>query len=136
MTIRATKPIENAGSAVADRRRALAGRLLVFSLADLAVLREAMLREMFLAKNVRLPCDDLRRADHAFERRAALRARRERRIGQLLQALDAAAAYPATLRACADAAMALKPQLRVLLQYHCGSPVLRTRQLMMDLQSL
>jgi DNA repair protein RecO (recombination protein O) len=54
----------------------------------------------------------------------------------LQQALDAAAAYPATLRACADAAMALKPQLRVLLQYHCGSPVLRTRQLMMDLQSL
>ena len=42
----------------------------------------------------------------------------------------------AQLRACADAAMALKPQLRVLLQYHCGSPVLRTRQLMMDLQSL
>jgi len=54
----------------------------------------------------------------------------------LQQALDAAAAYPATLRACADAAMALKPQLRALLQYHCGSPVLRTRQLMMDLQSL
>ncbi len=30
----------------------------------------------------------------------------------------------------------LKPQLRAVLQYHCGSPVLRTRQLMMDLQSL
>ena len=54
----------------------------------------------------------------------------------LQQALDAPAAYPATLRACADAAMALKPQLRALLQYHCGSPMLRTRQLMMDLQSL
>ncbi|MFT3814106.1 MAG: DNA repair protein RecO [Acidovorax sp.] len=43
--------------------------------------------------------------------------------------------YPATLRACAAAAAELKPQLRTLLQYHCGSP-LRTRQLLMDLQSL
>jgi hypothetical protein len=33
-------------------------------------------------------------------------------------------------------AQALKPQLRHLLQYHCGSTMLRTRQLMMDLQSL
>ena len=31
---------------------------------------------------------------------------------------------------------ALKPLLRALLQYHCGSPLLRTRQLMMDLQTL
>jgi DNA repair protein RecO (recombination protein O) len=30
----------------------------------------------------------------------------------------------------------LKPQLRALLHYHCGVPTLRTRQLMMDLQSL
>ncbi len=35
-----------------------------------------------------------------------------------------------------EQALALKPQLRALLQYHCGSPMLRTRQLMMDLQSL
>ncbi|QYY24800.1 DNA repair protein RecO [Diaphorobacter sp. MNS-0] len=54
----------------------------------------------------------------------------------LQQALDAAAAYPATLRAVAPVAAELKPQLRALLQYHCGSPLLRTRQLMMDLQSL
>ena len=46
------------------------------------------------------------------------------------------AAYPATVRACAAGASALKPQLRQLLQYHCGSPLLRTRQLMMDLQTL
>lgn len=46
------------------------------------------------------------------------------------------AAYPATVRACAAVASALKPQLRHLLQYHCGSPLLRTRQLMMDLQTL
>jgi len=36
----------------------------------------------------------------------------------------------------APVAAELKPQLRALLQYHCGSPLLRTRQLMMDLQVL
>jgi len=57
---------------------------------------------------------------------------------QALQAaLDShASSYTATLRACAPVAAELKPQLRALLQYHCGSPTLRTRQLMMDLQSL
>lgn len=54
----------------------------------------------------------------------------------LQQALQAGAAYPALLRAAAPLAAPLKPQLRTLLQYHCGSPLLRTRQLMMDLQSL
>ena len=54
----------------------------------------------------------------------------------LQQALEAPAGYPAVLRACAGVAAELKPLLRQLLQYHCGSPVLRTRQLMMDLQSL
>ena len=54
----------------------------------------------------------------------------------LQRALDDAASYTATLRACAPVAAELKPQLRAVLQYHCGSPVLRTRQLMMDLQSL
>jgi len=51
-----------------------------------------------------------------------------------------AAGYTAVLRTVADAgapaAAELKAQLRALLQYHCGSPLLRTRQLMMDLQSL
>ena len=42
----------------------------------------------------------------------------------------------ALLRACAPVALELKPQLRALLQYHCGSPLLRTRQLMLDIQSL
>ncbi|MFY3385312.1 DNA repair protein RecO [Paracidovorax sp. MALMAid1276] len=54
----------------------------------------------------------------------------------LQRALDDAASYTATLRACAPVAAELKPQLRAVLQYHCGSPVLRTRQLMIDLQSL
>jgi DNA repair protein RecO (recombination protein O) len=30
----------------------------------------------------------------------------------------------------------LKPQLRALLHYHCGVSTLRTRQMMLDLQSL
>ncbi|CAB5652638.1 Recombination protein O [Comamonas aquatica] len=60
-----------------------------------------------------------------------------RQWGLLQQALaQGESAYLATVRACAAVATALKPQLRHLLQYHCGSPLLRTRQLMMDLQTL
>ncbi|SDM18293.1 DNA replication and repair protein RecO [Oryzisolibacter propanilivorax] len=60
---------------------------------------------------------------------------------QLRQALEAGDAtpegpYPAVLRASAPVAAELKGQLRALLQYHCGAPLLRTRQLMMDLQNL
>jgi DNA repair protein RecO (recombination protein O) len=40
------------------------------------------------------------------------------------------------LRACAEVASALKPQLRALLNYHCGVSTLRTRQMMVELQSL
>ena len=40
------------------------------------------------------------------------------------------------LRACVPAAQALKPQLRGLLHYHCGVTVLKTRQMMIDLQNL
>ena len=54
----------------------------------------------------------------------------------LQRALDEVASYTATLRACAPVSSDLKPQLRALLQYHCGSPMLRTRQLMIDLQAL
>jgi DNA repair protein RecO (recombination protein O) len=43
--------------------------------------------------------------------------------------------FTTLLRECAAVAGELKPQLRGLLQYH-GHPVLRTRQFMMDLQSL
>jgi DNA repair protein RecO (recombination protein O) len=56
--------------------------------------------------------------------------------GALQQAQEAGTAYTALLRAVAPVAAELKPQLRALLQYHCGHPLLRTRQLMMDLQSL
>jgi DNA repair protein RecO (recombination protein O) len=41
-----------------------------------------------------------------------------------------------TLRACAGVMAELKPQLRTLLHYHCGVKTLRTRQMMMDIQSL
>ncbi|HEY0201150.1 MAG TPA: DNA repair protein RecO [Burkholderiaceae bacterium] len=55
----------------------------------------------------------------------------------LQAALDEAdASYTAILRACAPCANELKTQLRALLHYHCGATMLRTRQFMMDLQSL
>ena len=57
---------------------------------------------------------------------------------QIEQALRTDQPFTATLHALAEPeiAQALKPQLRHLLQYHCGSPLLRTRQLMMELQTL
>jgi DNA repair protein RecO (recombination protein O) len=54
----------------------------------------------------------------------------------LQQAMDDAAPFSATLHATAAALQGLKPQLRALLNYHCGVGTLRTRQLMIDLQSL
>ena len=37
---------------------------------------------------------------------------------------------------CAEALPELKTMLRALLHYHLGSPVMRTRQVMLDVQSL
>jgi len=53
----------------------------------------------------------------------------------LQAALDDPAPFHAVLQRAADMGE-LKSQLRVLLHYHCGVATLRTRQLMMDLQSL
>jgi DNA repair protein RecO (recombination protein O) len=53
---------------------------------------------------------------------------------QATLALDAP--FTATLRACAEMSAELKPQLRALLHYHCGTKTLRTRQMMIDIQSL
>ena len=53
----------------------------------------------------------------------------------LQAALDDPAPFHATLQVAATMGE-LKPQLRALLHYHCGVSTLRTRQLMMDLQSL
>jgi DNA repair protein RecO (recombination protein O) len=55
---------------------------------------------------------------------------------QLQTALDDPSAYTATLRVCLDHVAALRPQLRALLNYHCGVGHLKTRQMMMDIQSL
>ncbi|MBY0412085.1 MAG: DNA repair protein RecO C-terminal domain-containing protein, partial [Burkholderiaceae bacterium] len=73
--------------------------------------------------------------------RAASAADRAALLGRQWQTLQHAlddddASYTATLRACVPVAAELKPQLRAVLQYHCGSPLLRTRQLMIDLQAL
>ena len=54
----------------------------------------------------------------------------------LQHTLETAAPFTDTLRACAAVMNELKPQLRALLQYHCGGGTLRTRQMMVDLQSL
>jgi DNA repair protein RecO (recombination protein O) len=54
---------------------------------------------------------------------------------EIQAALDDPAPFHATLRAAATLGE-LKTQLRALLHYHCGVATLRTRQLMIDLQSL
>jgi DNA repair protein RecO (recombination protein O) len=54
----------------------------------------------------------------------------------LQQSLGERTPFTSTLRACAEVAFELKPQLRTLLNYHCGVTALRTRQMMIDLQNL
>ncbi len=54
----------------------------------------------------------------------------------LQKSLADSAPFTATLRACSEVMTELKPQLRTLLNYHCGVTTLRTRQMMIDLQSL
>jgi DNA repair protein RecO (recombination protein O) len=51
-------------------------------------------------------------------------------------ALQGPAPFNSTLPLTAGMMAGLKPQLRALLHYHCGVSVLRTRQMMIDLQSL
>jgi DNA repair protein RecO (recombination protein O) len=55
---------------------------------------------------------------------------------QLQASLQNNAPFTTTLRACAAMMSDLKPQLRALLHYHCGVKTLRTRQMMLDIQSL
>ncbi|MHB1123493.1 MAG: DNA repair protein RecO [Ramlibacter sp.] len=54
----------------------------------------------------------------------------------LQRALDQSAPFASALGVAANVAGELKPQLRALLNYHCGTGTLRTRQLMIDLQGL
>ena len=53
-----------------------------------------------------------------------------------LQAALTHGSLPALQQACAQALPELKTMLRTLLHYHLGTPMLRTRQLMIDVQSL
>ena len=53
----------------------------------------------------------------------------------LHSALSEGSRFTDTLRACAPLSTALKPLLRALLHYHCGVRTLRTRQMMVDIQS-
>ena len=55
---------------------------------------------------------------------------------RLQQALAAPVPLAALLRDCADLLALLQKPLRQLLNYHCGVGALRTRQMMLDLQSL
>ena len=55
---------------------------------------------------------------------------------QLQAALAEGLPFVATLRACAAVVNELKTQLRGLLHYHCGITTFRTRQMMLDIQSL
>ncbi len=54
----------------------------------------------------------------------------------LQTALSDPAAFTATLRASAGMMADLKPQLRHLLNYHCGVGTFKTRQMMIDIQNL
>ena len=54
----------------------------------------------------------------------------------LQESLADTAPFTTTLRACAEVMSELKPQLRTLLNYHCGVITLRTRQMMIDLQNI
>ncbi len=59
--------------------------------------------------------------------------------GSVLIGLQAALDHgsgPALRQACAVALPELKAALRTLLHYHLGTPVMRTRQVMIDLQTL
>ena len=55
---------------------------------------------------------------------------------ELQQALGDKALFSDTVRACIPGLNELKIQLRALLHYHCGVRVLKTRQMMLDLQAL
>jgi DNA repair protein RecO (recombination protein O) len=56
---------------------------------------------------------------------------------EIQRALDSDDAnFSNTLHACAPVVGELKAQLRAMLHYHCGVRTLRTRQMMIDLQSL
>ncbi|MDO8903419.1 DNA repair protein RecO [Hydrogenophaga sp.] len=54
----------------------------------------------------------------------------------LYRAMEGDSPFLATLRACASCMAALRIPLRGLLHYHCGVRVFKTRQLMIDVQTM
>jgi DNA repair protein RecO (recombination protein O) len=54
----------------------------------------------------------------------------------LQAALDEPVPFAALLRECADLLALLQRPLRHLLNYHCGVGAFRTRQMMLDIQTL
>ncbi len=54
----------------------------------------------------------------------------------LQQALESHSTFSDTVQACVNSVSELKTQLRALLHYHSGVKVLKTRQMMIDLQAL
>ncbi len=54
----------------------------------------------------------------------------------LQHSLEDGASFVDTLRASTEVAQGLKPQLRALLHYHCDVRILKTRQMLRDLQTL
>jgi DNA repair protein RecO (recombination protein O) len=83
------------------------------------------------ARYVLVPEGGLRQA-HADERGGL----RGAQWAELQDAVQEHVPFTTTLRACAEVASELKPQLRQLLHYHCGVKTLRTRQMMIDIQAL
>lgn len=83
--------------------------------------------------------DDLRYALLPEAGVTAARSNDAQVVGAALIGLQAALTHgsvPALQQACASALPELKTMLRGLLHYHLGSPVLRTRQVMLDVQAL
>ena len=72
------------------------------------------------------------RAAHADDRASLL----AEQWLQLHEALEGDASFSALLTACTHHLQALKSQLRTVLHYHCGVNTFKTRQMMMDVQSL
>ena len=88
------------------------------------------------ARYALVPEGGLHPAPAPAQLRASLSGPQWLELDRALQSTEGPERLAALLRACTPVAFALKPQLRALLQYHCGPPLLRTRQLMMDIQSL
>lgn len=110
---------------------------------ELALLREiGVLPELHTETLTQLPVRDAARYGLDAEAgvrsvgpgEAGLRGDWLREAEQALETAGAAQGLAAVQQVCRRALPELKPALRSLLHYHLGTPVLRTRQLLMELQ--